>query len=719
MYKDCPSRALMTTVGMAAMLAAGSAHSAEAPARPDAAKPGELQEVIVTAERFSSSVQRTPAAITAITGDSIVAQGIHSVLGLNGVVPMAQFVENGQNVKVFIRGIGQQFDGDNTDPGVAVYMDQVYTPRSSLTTSLFDVKRVEVLPGPQGTLYGRNSAGGAVNVLTNTPTHEREFSATLEGGNYDLAHAAIAANLPVSERIQLRGALNLQKHDGYYKNGTADEETVAARLTVAIQPTDDLSILLRNEYSHAGGRGYGATDIPYVKPSDPWFAVNLPGVHPFRRLTVVKESAEVTYRFGDYSLTYIPAFVYYKDNSLGAIQLPTSFTDQYLALESQKQYTQELRLSQVSDHLKWTAGLFQYATRANNRGRTFFIPATSPTLILGDGPAKTDTDSYAVFGQATYSITDSLRVTGGLRYTWDRRKVNGVTSFYSAFAGFPCNLQGVCVTPYAEKGRWERFDWKLGADYDLADGHMVYANIQTGYVGGGANAVPATASSGLFKPEHVLAFTVGTKNRFFGNRLEVNNEAFYYIYSDLQLNAFDVTTGTTPIYNAKRSVIYGDQLQVVFAIDAATRVRAEVGVISARIDKALLPPPSAGAGVGLINYKDYELPNVASVSASLSLQHSWSLRNGGEIEGQVDSRFEGPVWSTYFHAPATRVASYTMTGASLTYVPPGHQWSFGLWVKNIENTAHLTGRAVTGVPGVAAGYLEPPRTFGVRMTLDL
>jgi iron complex outermembrane recepter protein len=697
-----------------------------------------LEEVIVTAEKTSENLQKAPTAISVISGDQMIAQGATDIRSIDTLVPGIDIGDERDSTQIFVRGIGSNVDTTNTDPAVDVNMNEVYLPRNVVSTALYDIDRTEVLYGPQGTLYGRNAAGGVINFNTKAPGDTLGGEGFIEGGDYSLFHPSAAVNIPVSDELRTRLAFNYESHDGYLSNGLDDEKSVAGRLTAVYTPMEQLSVTLLASIFHNGGFGNAVTNLPAFNPRSPWYDPGDPEAYGrFRRQSNQIVSANFKYTFGErYTLTYIPAYVNFNDENDTAADGTTLHTN-----PAQTQYTQELRLAWESDRLKWQTGLYWF--KADSHEVINVTPGNAAPPGLGDPPLPanesdvapgylhihldhlTHKTSYAGFGQMTYSLLDDTRLTAGLRYSWDQTDGSGndytlvpVTPVGSPAgplcANFLCPAPGLTGIPNIFTGNQITRDlsWKIALDHDLNATSMIYASVQTGYTEGGFYFAPAPDN--VFRPQYVLAFAAGSKNRFLDDRLEINDEAFYYDYRDYQITVYDLTTSVTDYFAAHKAVIYGDQLDAKLRLTRSDLLSLSTTVMSPKAIDFSTPISPFGPG-GQTNFDGYTLPFAPEVTFTASLQHTWNLPNGASLDGLVASHYEDSKWGVFQHAPGTAVPSYDKTDVTLTYTSPGRAWSLALWGKNLNNAVSYVTVATGGNPGPASALIDPPRTYGARV----
>ena len=709
----------------------------QAEARPD---DGSLADIVVTAERRSTNLQDTPLAITAFTGDALSNAGVTAVSGLTDAVPALKFNAAPDYPQIYLRGVGNNDLSTNGSPGVALAIDGVFLARPTFGDGgFYDVERVEVLRGPQGTLYGRNAIGGVINVISRRPGYQFGGDARVEVGNYDLLRASGALNVPLIDgKLALRGAFQASRRDGYYSNGLADADDVAARLRLLFEPTDRLSVLLTADYLKSSPRGTFQRNAPFT--GDPWDVGNFDGSDAFNRIERKTFNAEVTLDLDFADLTYLGAYsrqdqdlvLEFQDLSRplpapGACPNSPLCSGDYRQEDdaASRQWTHEVRLSNDAGPLKWVVGGFYLKDRRRSFSRQLegrLDDPANPPQIGGFAYPRYVTESIAAFGQATYSVLDTLRVTGGIRYTKDRKEQT---------------VRRIAGGPALESANsWDAVNYRIGIDYDLGPASLLYANVTTGFKAGGffvANLPP----DNVFDPENVRAYAIGSKNRFLDNRLQLNAEAFYYDYSDYQATTFGVgTSGSfgTVVRNAGEATLYGFELEGDFRATANDRITASVGYLHSNYDDFQIPyglnflvpcrffpdcqtNAASPTGFSLV-YTGRDLPFSPKWSISGGYERTFRLTGDRAIVAAVQSSFSSPYFLGYETTDPEslrRQDSYTRTNASLTYYGPDRRYSVGAWVRNIERTA--VGDLLLFNPSL--GYqlgIQAPRTYGATAT---
>jgi len=742
---SCIAIALM---GLSAPVAA-SAQSTAQPA-PEAEASGGIADIIVTAERREQNVQKAPLTIQVIGGDDLSKAGITDTASLQKMTSGLQIGANGASTQVFLRGVGSFAAGTLTSPGVAFNVDGIYVGRPEGTSgNFYDIARVEVLKGPQGTLYGRNATGGAINVITNEPRlGARTAEMNFEGGNYNLLHASGAVNLPIGDTAAIRGAFNIINRDGYLSDGQNDDVQQAARLRFKWEPSPDLTLLLNADYSHVGGRGGDYVYLPRRPGASPYESMTTPEANAYMHAfgpggavvydalndnysdtTLYNFSAQLDYRMPFATLTIIPAYRYVDANYI--IHFTTTLENRSVI----KQKTLEVRLGNSSRALTWVLGGYAYRDSSEN-GTVSVRSAPFMDNLITVTPKST---SYAAFGQATLSLTDGLRLIGGLRYTHEKKSLYGNT--------FSRVSQSTLYRFDGEQS-FNNVSYKVGAEFDLAPNSLLYATYSTGYKSGGFSQIAAPNSYGA---EKLRAFEAGVKNRFLNNRVQVNLSGFHWKYKDIQDSrpGFDSAGNLSLItFNSGDATIYGGTADIVLKPTQADTINLSGEYAHSEYDQfayltpqgffnpistgcavsgpyapgAALPMRASGQTVNggplpvfLSNCAGFQVARVPKWSGTAAYAHDFTLANGATVTADASVNFASARWLTIDFIDAERDGAYAVVNANLTYSAPGDRWSVGLFGRNLNKAVYYTGGIQSGsVAGLVAANIGAPRTYGIR-----
>lgn len=710
--------ALAPAPALAAEAAEAPTAAAPAPSRPDV---GTVQELIVTAEKRESTVQRTAATLNVVTAVALARQQIVDVKDLNAVLPNAQIVPVVNSLQISIRGIGSNFIDPRADPGAAASLNGLYFDRPLPNGFAFlDASRVEVLAGPQGTLYGRNAAAGAINIITNQPTNR--FEGYVEGtlGSLNANDLKAVVNVPLGDDLAIRAAYARDRRDGYLGDYYDDLHSDTSRLSALWRPTDRLNVYIESDYLQTGGHGQANEAWPCTG-AQPWSRVvpgNCPstlkgGTEPTNgRLGtfVWANQLNVTYDLGWATATSITGYI-------GTHQRFSNEPNGVLFNANEKannnDYSEEIRLTgrDTANHqggLQWQAGGYFFTSTGDYN---YAKPGFGAPFIFTSLPQR----SQAGFAQVTYGVTDQLRITAGARFTHDFKGLVG--------SGGAISVEG------------DKWTYKAGVEYDLAPTHMLYGNISTGYVAGGPNGgdpnlpTPPNLAPPTFQPETVTAYEVGSKNRFLDGRLQLNASAYYYDFSNYQATTAAFLNGAGQqrsgsqllvIENTGSVTTYGVELDSEFALTASDRLSASFlwgnGTFGVLHLATVAGNPVTGFTPRAIDLSDgTPLVNLPRWTAQLGYEHTWNLRRGAELVAAINSKL-----STKYALvvgsigdPFDTQAGYTMTNASLTYDWDENRYALRGWIKNIEDAPVNTYGQGAGMHNYS---ILAPRTYGVTLT---
>ncbi|BBD02774.1 MULTISPECIES: TonB-dependent receptor [Sphingobium] len=732
---------------------------------------GGLAEIVVTAQRREESLQKAAIAVTAVTGDDLTRSGITETSNLGKLVPALVVQPTGGTTSFFLRGVGTNSQNSFSENAIAFNFNGVYVGRPTAPAGVFyDLERVEVVKGPQGTLYGRNATGGAINVLPKKPVLGKfGVEGLAEYGNYDSKKGFLAVNVPFGEVAALRVAGQVVDRDGYISDGYDDDKGEAVRASFLLKPSDIWSINIVGDYYHQGGKGGGAVLLPSkafavpsvndrVSISDPRALAAINGyastlfAPPFCAGGFITSgcienarsdgyldnhfyglSAQVDGDMGFATLSVIPAwrkseadFRTYLPGFRGEIQ------------DNAEQMSLEMRLTSAADQrLRYVLGGFFFNEQQDtlNYFRQGRLSTTRFTPRL-------KTQSLAAFGQLTFDITDALRLIAGGRYTQEDK--SQLTA--SAGGGLPGPVDPPLGIPVTGDLRFNKFTWKAGIELDAGPASLVYANVATGFKSGGFYvAAPPTNS---FRPESLTAYTIGAKNRFFGNKLQLNIEAFYWDYKDQQVTFVGgVQTGNglfaqgSLTTNAGKSRIFGTEIEARFAPTRDDLFNVNVQYLNGKykgLQTANFSPTGAPvttgcsitgsrlANPGINSARFYDIdcsgkPTVNSPRWALNMGYQHSFHIGGDmvLVAGVRSNIETSRYMNSNFRSEEKQGSFMMSDAFLTLEGPQDKWSVTAFINNIEDKEVLARAGTRPILDFPVGTLRPPRTYGVRLGFNL
>jgi iron complex outermembrane receptor protein len=652
-----------------------------------------IEEVVVTAQRSQQNLQKVSETVTAIAGDKLESLGVKSVEDLASVVTGVQ-IKPGNAPAIFIRGIGTSLISITGDSGVAIHSDGVFLTRSTaLNDGFYDLERVEVLKGPQGTLYGRGSIGGSVNLITSAPKMKFEANVTADAGNYNMFGAQGAVNIPLDEGTQtaIRVAFEAQSHDAYADNGTDDANNNGLRVRVRSKPITGLTLdLIASQYSSktAGIGFYPAISYPATSTTPARIAdVNdwhsfYDQSNNFNNLKIKSASLNVDYDMGFAVLTVLPSYTIidnpvFTDNIATVNGIPGSTVNSYSNVHDVSG-TQEARLSSpAGSKLKWVVGVYHL----NEKNRYDL----ANHIIKG----WVDTNSSSVFAQATYPILDNLRIIGGIRQT-DEHKIN------------PTNVVG--LAPFT--AHWTPINYRGSAEFDVNPSSMLYLTYSTGFKAGGFfTSAPISA----YNPETVKVYEVGSKNRFLDGTLQVNAAAYFSQYDAYQVNVTIVPAfvGATSagVFNGGNAQVKGAELEAIYELTPYDRFDASVNYTDAKFTTITVTGTSAKVGD--------QLPNSPPYTSNLAYTHDFVVPTG-KVSFRVSTHLETQSWLSLNHNSLTSEGAYSKSDIAVTYAPESAKYTFAIWARNLENKAVLGSIIETANNQNYA--LGPPRTFGLTVS---
>jgi iron complex outermembrane receptor protein len=764
-------------LGMAHAQQTQEAQAAQANTDAATAAEGSISKVVVTARRRAELIQDVPGAVTALSSAELEKRAIPDITALTDLVPNTTLkASRGTNTTLtaFIRGVGQQDPVAGFEQGVGIYLDDVYLARpQGALTDIYDLERIEVLRGPQGTLYGRNTIGGAVKYVTRKLAPKPTFDVKATVGNYGQKDLVLKGSTPVSDILRLGATAGTFNRDGFGRNvvngrENYNKDVVAGRISAELTPVSDLFVRLtadktvdKSEPRH----GFRLTPGPAPTNLAPLGGeydtrANLYAVNGHEQ-EVTTEGASLLLDYAiDPTLSVKSITAYRKSLSYAPIDFDSLQTPLWEApsIYSDKQTSQEFQLTYTGSRLQGVAGVFFMKTNAFNEFDVLYNAAGGLSLLTRD---DIDTDTWAVFADASYNLTDTFNITLGGRYTSDERKAAIFKRTYLGLAGSP-NLGNPAAVgfgaPNTDLGMNDlnrtdkKFTPKVGFGWKLAPEHNVYATYSEGFKGGmfdprmdlGVTGGPTSPAS-LQKrrgvdPEEVNSVELGLKSSMNGGRLQTNAAVFYTDYKNVQVPgsiptyAADGTTVTGfagSLTNAGKAKIKGLELEAIAYLTSQLSVNAMYSYIDAGYKEWFV-----ANAAGLVNIAPHtEFQNTPRNSANLAVNYDWPLAvmgRNGSLSLSNSLSYKSRVYQTEIaSAPGVPALDATVPGnlalaqdgyslwdAGLVWTSADRKIQVGLHGRNLTDKRYkVAGYNFAGFFNTVTTFYGDPRT--VRATLNL
>ncbi len=765
-----------------------------------------LEEVIVTAQKREQSLQDVSMSLTAFTGAALEDRVIEDLADLQFSVPNLL----ADSARITIRGVGNNAISSTAEGGLGFHVNGVYVNRpTTLSSEYYDIERIEVLRGPQGTLYGRNTTAGVINVLTRKPTEELGGDLSLTIGNYDSYKAKGAINIPLGDNVRQRFAGLYFEREGYndniYTGNDVDgRDSYELRSTTSFDFGDNtdahLVINYLNEDSNraketkgtctkdavtgcsALSAGFETPDVSrsifqtinnaffggQLMPSGDYFAdANNPA--DYRKVNIDQEptfeveqlgvSLEITHQMGDYTLTSLTGYYdtesdVFQDFDRFATDVRMNFPVTYRAnakdvittdliqsgrrdISDADQFSQEFRIASDFDgDLNFLLGAFYYEEEAFGQ-----VLITHPTLALGQqlGGLPEDfewfniesdpieTESFAVFGELYYDMTEQTRLTVGLRYTDDEKSIRTRQQF----------LTLVDPSWVEAEDDWQETTGKVTVEHFFGEDSMVFVTLARGYKAGGLNP-GGPAGGAIFEPEYINQFEIGSKNTFADGKLRANFGAFYYDYEDLQIGQVSTTSAVTTNTDSE---VLGAEGEFIFVATDALEFDLSVAWLDLEINDfesadegdplGIAPgttpaldengnPKFTNAGLLIKDLDGNALRNAPEFSVKVGAQYTAEIFDGYQLTARIDHFWQDDYYANEFNKPSDELTSWEQTDAQLVLAPYAGNWQLRAFAKNIFDNEDVIRRGQDGplVGRFRSVTVLEPFTYGLELSMS-
>ncbi|WOX05104.1 TonB-dependent receptor [Microbulbifer pacificus] len=702
-----------------------------------------LEEVTVTAQKREQNLQDVGIAVTAFTGNQLEELGIEQAVDLAQHTPGLEIrnTVGNSNPVIAIRGIGLNDYHTNNAPSAAVHIDEVYLGSNGyLSFQMFDMERVEVLKGPQGTLFGRNTTAGSVNFITNKPTSDFEAYAEIDYGNFNTLEMEAAVGGAMADNINGRFAVKSMTSDGHQKNMGTGAASGFTRVPGVIPPnatiapdddwggsdvlawrgsvdwqagdTVDVSMNLHGSRDKSEQWGYAIPDgeplMGFQSSSeDEIFLSDTPNIDADQLGGFVK----VDWDLGGTTLTSLTGYESLDRQMLDSDGSPLRILDVSFN-DDLHQMTQELRLTSADDSaVQWIGGIFWMTEEVDfdkTLNLTDLLLSTATIDYVQTG------DSWAVFGQAEWHVSDAVKLTAGLRYTEEDKRLKGETRDNDPYG--ISRAQAVAADPlpirYDRSYQADDISGKIALDWMPTDSTLIYASISKGFKSGGfdGSTILDDIATLPFSEEILWSYETGFKSTLVESTLQLTGALYYYDFDDMQAEILiELPGGLTETIrsNAGKVEITGGELELVWAPLEGLDIKTGLSMLDGSIEQWNSPDPDEVAMM-----VGNSVPNAPETSFNVLARYEWDLSAGLSMAAVVDYTYSDTTFLTLENDPDYQIDDYDLVGARLQLSSTDETWSAALWGRNLADERFATNYRST-LTQIAHSY-NFPRSYGVN-----
>lgn len=734
---------------VASLHAAAAAH-----AQQSALQQAPLEEIVVTAQRRAQSVQDVPIAMTALSASDLAASQVTDLGGMQALVPnLSLTVGDSMNAVAFIRGVGQRENIAFADPGVGIYVDDVYLGRAQgAFLDVLDIDRIEVLRGPQGTLYGRNTIGGAIKYVSARPTDYLSGWTELTAGNFSRRDFKASLSGPLGEAVSGKVAVARLTEDGYTRNlfsgsDAGDRDVTAWRGALSARVSDSLTL----DFAVDGSRARPDSARPPILVTP---GLVTPGVvrdDPYVTDLNFSDLADLSTDGAVLTATWeiSPAWTFKSISAWRRMNwrfhfdtdaTPLATFDVFVDDEDQHQLSQELQFSYSGERLNAVGGLYYF------RERDITVQGVFAPDFLGLGFFEADRNdqsnrSYAAYSQLDLKMTQQLTLTAGLRYTQEGKDFKRIQEFFgdadldgvvdipapASVAELVAALgSGIRVTDLDIPGR-ERFDntWsdvspKLGLSWQPNKQLLAYLSLAKGFKSGGFfGRANASFDASPYDQEELWSYEAGFKSTLLDRRLRLNGAVFYNDYRDMQVTSFAASGGAlvATFDNAGKSTLQGAELETTLAVTDALTLQANASYLDARFDEYIISGPD---GTPLDVAGQRTLPFTPEWTGRVAATYRVSLEGAGELVLGADWNYRDKTYFEINGSEALAQPGYGLVNATVTYFSADGHWRVMLAGQNLADEAYRDfGFDLSGSGLGQFAYYGKPRSYSVSFRYDL
>jgi len=709
-------------------------------------------DIIVTARRTAENLQDVPASVSAFTPETLERLNIAEPAGLQGAIPNVNIVQgrgSGNALNIYIRGVGQPDALQTFDPAIGFYVDDVYYSRIRGTQlELFDIERIEVLRGPQGTLYGKNTIGGAFRVVTQRPGQNARAAASLAFGDYGQQEGRLSGSGPINEQLAIGASVFMATRDGYVTNPLNGEDyndrnVGAARLALAWDPSPNFSADIAVDYAEEqnalqlGQATSTLTTIGLVPlrtittvPAWNFQASATPGLPNSQELSQGGVRATLAWELGDnWTVKSITAHrVLSYEDYIDIDGTTLEIGDVFVGV-NQHQVSQELQSIYEGDRLTFVGGLYWLQEGVNSNQIAFaddfvtgFLGQSSFTRTISD---ELDTTSWAAFANASYALNDRLNVSAGLRYTNETKDYFRTTSTFFTTPLFNSTFA------FRVSETWDDYSPMASVDFQATDNIMLYGRVARGFKSGGFNGRANSAGEEQpYAPETLLSYEIGAKTEWMDGRLIANLSVFQNTYEDFQARVGRVVTSPTQpipaidfaVLNAGELDIKGAELEVLFRPVAALLFDAQIGWLEAEYGEFFEQRAAVAPATGFVTLnRSWQTPAFSPEwTARFGAQYRFGMADGSGVTAGVTARYRSEHALAVDNADlSTRVRfaglwqdDYWLYDARLVWENSEGNLTAGVVGRNLGDEAYRTdGQEFSSVGGIRTVYYGTPQTW--------
>jgi iron complex outermembrane receptor protein len=677
-----------------------------------------LDQVVVTASKTGDAdVQSMPMAISAVSSEELARLSTRTIEQAAALAPSVTFTQNSSFGQLSIRGIGTNAVNAGADPSAAMYLDGVYLARPAMTfVDFLDLDRVEVLRGPQGTLYGRNAVGGAMNLISRAPTNDREVLVRATAGTFDEWRAeARASGALVKDRLMASASFVRGIRDGYVRDldhldhPLGGDDLISARAQLRVIAGRRNELLVSTDVTSQDGTLLTFNKVLQPKPGV--IIDNPPDLHEVRTNTLAESELRqsgVTARLTSAltpTTTLVSLFGYRTlDNQFVAdadiTELDLVVTD---LVERQHQFSEELTIAHEGSRLSWVGGLFLFS---EDDDQTVWVPQQQAGFKVLLDP-RVDASSAAAFGEATIAVTPVWSITAGLRYTHERKRIDNAGGRYTLDTSTA--IPGTTYA-YADEIGYSAWTPKVGVERKLGTESIAYVSTTRGFKSGGFN-LSSTAPGRGFDPEWAWSYEGGVKSELLDGRARLNVAVFHMDYTNLQVQT-PIGIGVFDIRNAAAATIRGVEVEAGARIATGLEAGGHLSFLDAAYDRYIAVGPGNVTG----DVAGNRLNNAPEWAGRLWIKWTPGIGTSHRLSLSADASAQSTVYYTPFNDAIQRQLPYGLLGVRAEFGPSDQRWALAAIARNLTNAGYVMATFATS-PAAFGGRPGAPRQLAIQFSV--